>query len=78
MSSDSIGSCEKGLPVSSATVFAGSDLQFLYTRNMPQRQGLEVALNYLSRVYFRDPSDLLPCGDTDFVNTIKATKDLES
>ena len=27
---------------------------------MPHRQGLAVALNYLSRVYFRDPSDQLP------------------
>ena len=27
---------------------------------MPQRQGAAVALNYLSRVYFRDPSDILP------------------
>ena len=27
---------------------------------MPQRQGVAVALNYLSRVYFRDPSDALP------------------
>ncbi len=26
----------------------------------PQRQGIAVALNYLSRVYFRDPSDNLP------------------
>ena len=28
---------------------------------MPQRQGVAVALAYLSRVYFRDPSDALPC-----------------
>ena len=27
---------------------------------MPQRQGAAVALNYLSRVYLRDPSDALP------------------
>ena len=27
---------------------------------MPHRQGLAIALNYLSRVYFRDPSDVLP------------------
>ena len=27
---------------------------------LPQRQGIAVALNYLSRVYFRDPSDDLP------------------
>ena len=27
---------------------------------MPQRQGAAVALAYLSRVYFRDPSDALP------------------
>ena len=27
---------------------------------MPQRQGAAVALKYLSRVYFRDPSDALP------------------
>ena len=27
---------------------------------MPQRQGAAVALGYLSRVYFRDPSDVLP------------------
>ena len=27
---------------------------------MPQRQGAAVALNYLSRIYFRDPSDALP------------------
>lgn len=27
---------------------------------MPQRQGLAISLNYLSRVYFCDPSDLLP------------------
>jgi hypothetical protein len=25
-----------------------------------QRQGAAVALSYLSRVYFRDPSDILP------------------
>ena len=28
---------------------------------MPQRQGFAIALNYLSWVYVRDPSDLLPC-----------------
>ncbi len=27
---------------------------------MPNRQGIAVALNYLSRVYFPDPSDTLP------------------
>jgi uncharacterized protein (DUF983 family) len=27
---------------------------------MPQRQGLAIALNYLSRVHFRDPSDEIP------------------
>lgn len=27
---------------------------------MPRRQGIAVALNYLSRIYFRDPSDELP------------------
>ena len=27
---------------------------------MPQRQGVAIALNYLSRVYLRDPSDELP------------------
>ena len=27
---------------------------------MPQRQGAAIALNYLSRVYLRDPSDVLP------------------
>ena len=27
---------------------------------MPQRQGAAIALNYLSRVYLRDPSDALP------------------
>ena len=27
---------------------------------MPQQQGIAVALNYLSRVYFHDPSDELP------------------
>jgi uncharacterized protein (DUF983 family) len=27
---------------------------------IPQRQGVAVALNYLSRVYFRDPSDEMP------------------
>ena len=27
---------------------------------MPNRQGIAVALNYLSRVYFPDPSDVLP------------------
>ena len=27
---------------------------------MPHRQGVAIALNYLSRVYFRDPSDTLP------------------
>ncbi len=34
---------------------------------MPHRQGVAVALNYLSRVYFRDPSDELPVwrGPTD-------------
>ena len=32
---------------------------------MPQRQGLAVALNYLSRVYFRDPSDEIPHRVTD-------------
>ncbi len=30
---------------------------------MPQRQGVAVALNYLSRVYFRDSSDDIPPGD---------------
>ena len=32
---------------------------------MPQRQGIAVALNYLSRVWFPDPSDDLPppCDD---------------
>ena len=28
--------------------------------SMPQRQGAAVALGYLSRVYFRNPSDALP------------------
>jgi uncharacterized protein (DUF983 family) len=32
---------------------------------MPQRQGFAVALNYLSRVYFRDPSDEIPPRVTD-------------
>jgi uncharacterized protein (DUF983 family) len=32
---------------------------------MPQRQGFAVALNYLSRVYFRDPSDQIPPPMTD-------------
>ena len=27
---------------------------------MPQRMGVAIALNYLTRVYFRDPSDELP------------------
>ena len=27
---------------------------------MPQRQGAALALSYLSRVYFRDPSDVVP------------------
>ena len=27
---------------------------------MPHRQGIALALSYLSRVYFRDPSDTLP------------------
>jgi uncharacterized protein (DUF983 family) len=27
---------------------------------MPQRQGLAIAMNYRSRVYFPDPSDTLP------------------
>ena len=27
---------------------------------MPHRQGIAIALNYLSRVHFRDPSDQLP------------------
>jgi hypothetical protein len=27
---------------------------------MPHREGVAVALNYISRVYFRDPSDALP------------------
>jgi uncharacterized protein (DUF983 family) len=30
---------------------------------MPQRQAVAVALNYLSRVYFRDPSDEIPPAD---------------
>lgn len=33
---------------------------------MPQRQGVAVALNYLSRIYFPDPSDEMPpAGPTD-------------
>jgi uncharacterized protein (DUF983 family) len=33
---------------------------------MPQRQGLAIALNYLSRVHFRDPSDEIPpLGEND-------------
>ena len=31
---------------------------------MPQRQGAAIALNYLSRVYFPDPSDEIPSGDS--------------
>ena len=27
---------------------------------MPQRKGIALAINYLSRVHFRDPSDALP------------------
>ena len=34
---------------------------------MPQRQGAAVALSYLSRVYFRDPSDALPDPAGDLV-----------
>lgn len=35
---------------------------------MPQRQGAAVALSYLSRVYFRDPSDVLPAPFDDRTN----------
>ena len=31
---------------------------------MPHRQGVAIALNYLSRVYFRDPLDALPAKDS--------------
>ena len=37
---------------------------------MPQRQGAAVALSYLSRVYFRDPSDVLPAPLDDRPGTI--------
>ncbi len=32
---------------------------------MPQRQGVALALSYLSRVWFRDPSDAIPPFDPD-------------
>ena len=38
--------------------FGGMAVSLVAT--MPQRQGVAVALNYLSRVYFRDPSDEIP------------------
>jgi uncharacterized protein (DUF983 family) len=39
---------------------------------MPQRQGAAVALNYLSRVYFRDPSDALPEPADERTDTARA------
>ena len=44
-----------------ALFFGGMVVPLVAT--MPQRQGIAVALNYLSRVYFRDPSDEIPPGD---------------
>ena len=40
---------------------------------MPQRQGAAVALSYLSRVYFRDPSDALPDPVDDRVRPARTT-----
>ena len=51
-----------GLHVSSwltGTVFFSAMVVPLIA-TMPHRQGVAVAMNYLSRVYFRDPSDELP------------------
>ena len=54
-----------GLRVSSWQIgvlfFGGMAVPLVAT--MPQRQGVAVALNYLSRVYFRDPSDEMPPRD---------------
>ena len=41
---------------------------------MPQRQGAAVALSYLSRVYFRDPSDDLPEPVDDRTGTGRVTR----
>ena len=45
-----------------ALFFGGMVVPLVAT--MPQRRGVAVALNYLSRVYFRDPSDEIPPGDS--------------
>ena len=42
--------------------FAGMAVPLVAT--MPHRQGVAIALNYLSRVYFRDPSDDMPGNDS--------------
>ena len=42
--------------------FAGMAVPLVAT--MPNRQGVAIALNYLSRVYFRDPSDDMPGNDS--------------
>jgi hypothetical protein len=42
--------------------FGGMSVPLVAT--MPHRQGVTIALNYLSRVYFRDPSDALPAKDS--------------
>ena len=41
--------------------FAGMVVPLVAT--MPHRQGVAIALNYLSRVYFQDPSDDMPGND---------------
>lgn len=45
---------------------------------MPQRQGAAVALSYLSRVYFRDPSDVLPAPLDDCIGAIDRAPETHS
>ena len=45
---------------------------------MPQRQGAAVALSYLSRVYFRDPSDALPVPLDDCIGAIDRAPETHS
>lgn len=45
---------------------------------MPQRQGAAVALSYLSRVYFRDPSDVLPAPLDDRIGAIDRAPETHS
>ena len=44
--------------ITGAAFFLAMAVPLLAT--MPHRQGVAIALSYLSRVYFRDPSDDLP------------------